>query len=131
MATEKFVKHGLVSEVDAIGHRVRVTFDDNDNVVSAWLPVLTPLASKDNLYCLPDVDEEVACVFENNDSEQGDGFCVGSVYNDKNKCKVNDINKKRIDFDGGSFIEFDRSTGNLLFNITGEFTVKASKINLN
>ncbi len=128
---EKTVRHGVVSNVDAQKHQVRVTFSDSDAVVSAWLPVATPLASRDNLYCLPDVDEEVICIFESNDSEQGDGFCVGSFYNDKNKCKANDVNKKRVDFEGGSFIEFDRKTGNLEINCTGDVIIKAKNIFLN
>ena len=127
----EIVKHGIVSDVDAEKHQVRVTFADNDAVVSAWLPVLVPLASKDNVYCLPDVNEEVAVIQEGNDSQQGDGFCIGSFYNDINKTKVNSVDKKRIDFEGGSFIEFDRSTGNLEINCTGNITIKGKNIYLN
>ena len=127
----KIVRHGVVSDVDAVGHRVRVTFADTDNVVSAWLPVITPLASKDNIYMLPDVGEEVICISETNDSEQGDGFCVGSMYNDINKTHANDINKKRVDFADGSFIEFDRSTGNLQINCKGDIIIKGKNIYLN
>ena len=128
---EKIVKHGLVSDVDEVGHRVRVTFEDNDKVVSAWLPVITPLASKDNIYILPDVDEEVVCVFESDDAQEGDGFCIGSMYNDKNKPKISGINKKRLDFEGGSYIEFDRSSGNLTINCTGDIVIKGRNIYLN
>jgi len=127
----KTVRHGVVTDVDEVGHRVRVTFADNDNVVSAWLPVITSLASKDNLYCLPDIEEEVICVFEGNDAQEGDGFCVGSFYNDLNKPKIADKNKKRVDFEGGSYIEFDRSSGNLEINCTGDIIIKGRNIFLN
>ena len=75
---EKIVRHGKISAVYPERHTVRVTFEDADEVVSAEMPYLTTSASKNNLYRLPDIEEEVVCIFEGNDAGEGDGFCIGS-----------------------------------------------------
>ena len=46
MATEKILRRGIVSAVYPERHSARVTFEDEDNLVSAELPVLTTFASK-------------------------------------------------------------------------------------
>ena len=132
MADEKnIVRRGIVSAVYPERHSARVTFEDKDNVVSAELPILTSYASKNNLYHLPDVGEQVICLQEESDAQEGDGVIIGSIYSDVNKPKVSSQDKFRLDFEGGSYIEFDRSSGDLQINCTGNVTIKAKNIFLN
>ena len=132
MADEKnIVRRGLISAVYPERHSARVTFEDKDNVVSAELPILTSYASKNCLYHLPDIAEQVICLYEESDAQEGDGVIIGSIYSDVNKPKVSSQDKFRLDFEGGSFIEFDRSTGDLNINCKGNIFVNGKNIFLN
>ncbi len=132
MAEEKnVVRRGIISAIYPERHSARVTFEDKDEVVSAELPILTTYASKNNLYHLPDIGETVYCIFEDNDAQEGDGVIIGSIYNDENSPKISSLDKWRVDFDGGSFIEFDRSTGNLEISCKGDIILNGKKIYLN
>lgn len=128
---EKIVRRGFISTVNPEKHTARVTFEDEDNLVSEEMPVICPAANKNNFYALPDVQDEVIVLYEQTDNQQGSGVILGSIYNEVNKPKVNSQDKTRIDFDGGSFIEFDRSTGNLTIHCTGNIKVTANRIDLN
>ena len=114
---EKIVRHGKISAVYPERHTVRVTFEDADEVVSAEMPYLTTSASKNNLYRLPDIEEEVVCIFEGNDAGEGDGFCIGSFYNEKNVPRETNQDVFRLDCIGefsylaGNVVELDKSFG--------------------
>ena len=131
MEDKKIVRRGIISTVYPARHSARVTFADNDAVVSAEMPVITPYASKNNLYALPDVGEQVIVLQEENDAQEGDGVIIGSIYSDVNKPKINSQDKFRIDFDGGSFIEFDRKSGNLEIVCKGDIKITGKNIYLN
>lgn len=47
-------------------------------LVSGWLPVLVPRASADMAFDLPDVGDQVLCLFLGNGLEEG--FVLGSMY---------------------------------------------------
>ena len=128
---KNIVRRGIVSAVYPERHSARVTFEDKDNVVSAELPILTSYASKNCLYHLPDVGEQVICLQEESDAQEGDGVIIGSIYSDVNKPKASSQDKFRLDFDGGSFIEFDRSSGDLNINCTGNIKINGQNIYLN
>ena len=128
---ENLIRRGIISDVYPERHSARVTFEDKNSVVSAELPILTSFASKNNLYHLPDIEEEVICLFEENDNQDGTGVIIGSIYNDVNTPKANSQDICRIDFADGSFIYFDRKTGNLEINCSGNITVKGKNIFLN
>ena len=128
---EKIVRHGKISAVYPERHTVRVTFEDSDEVVSAEMPYLTTSASKNNLYRLPDIEEEVVCIFEGNDAGEGDGFCIGSFYNEKNVPRETNQDVFRLDFDGGSFFSFNRKTGNLEIHCEGDIRITGRNIFLN
>ncbi len=53
-----------------------MTFDDDDSVTSYWLPVLQPNTIDNHDYRLPDIGEDVLCVFLSKE----DGYIVGSFY---------------------------------------------------
>ena len=127
----RLISKGIVDKVIQENHSVRVIFPDKDNMTSAELPVLTSFACGNSSYALPDVGEVVACIFETEDPDSGAGYVIGAFYDDKVKPKVSDINKSRIDFKDGSFIEFDRQSGNLTINCKGIIKINGKQIYLN
>lgn len=125
------VSEGIVDEVFPERHSVRVTFPDKDNLTSAELPVLGSFCSGNSSYAMPDVGESVIVLNSTNDDTSGTGFVIGARYDDKVPPKVNSIDKTRMDFKDGSFIEFDRSTGDLRIECKGNIYLNGSKIYLN
>lgn len=90
------IRIGKVTEV--IGHRVRVTFEDRDNMVSNPLAVLQSFTGVNKKIEIPSLDERVLCVFLPTGLE--DGFVVGSFYDDENQPPA--ANNKTVYEDGSS-----------------------------
>ena len=122
---------GIVDAVYPERHSVRVTFPDRDNLTSAELPVLGSFCSGNSSYALPDVGESVVVLNSTNDETSGTGFVIGARYDDKIQPKVNSIDKTRMDFKDGSFIEFDRSSGDLRIECKGNVYINGKNIYLN
>ncbi|WP_286677091.1 phage baseplate assembly protein V [Aminobacterium sp. EBM-42] len=128
---------GTISSANAEEGTVRVLFRDKDSMVSYDLPVLVRQTLRNKDYFIPDVGEQVLCVFLPNGMEQG--FCLGAMYNAKDKPTIGDPNKRRIDFEDGTWIEHDRSSGATTVHSTGDIvieseshiTLQAPRIDLN
>ena len=75
---EIMIKIGEVSSVDYAKGTARVVFDDDDALVSYDLQVLQRNTLNNNDYAMPDVGEDVVCLFLASGSEAG--FILGSVY---------------------------------------------------
>lgn len=72
------IRVGLVSDVNRETCRVRVAFPGN--FVSDWLPVLVRQASTNLHYWMPDVDDQIVCIFLPTGSETG--FALAAFYSD-------------------------------------------------
>lgn len=133
MATDShgrnMIRIGRVSSVHPSEMAVKVVFEDKDNLVSDRLPVLVRGSSKNRDYWLPDVGEQVCCLMLPNGHNAG--ICLGSFYSESSPPAIADAEKRRIDFSGGSFIEFDRTTGGLTVQCTGDIVVNGRTISLN
>ena len=129
--SEKLVRRGIISAVYPERHSARVTFSDEDDLVSEELPILTSYAFRNKLFHVPDVGEQVIVLYEQNDSGEGDGVILGSIFSDQDAPNAAEQDKFRMDFGDGSFFEFDRATGNLNINCTGNVTVNGKNIYLN
>lgn len=70
------IRVGVVSSIE--GAAARVTFPDRDDLVSALLPVLQHGALRTQGHWMPEVGEQVFCIFRPDALE--DGFVVGSFY---------------------------------------------------
>ncbi|WP_425057612.1 hypothetical protein SCACP_21290 [Sporomusa carbonis] len=77
---KNIVRVGKVSSVDSATASVRVAFEDRQGMVSYDLPVIVPWSMKNKFHYLPDVGEQVLCLFLPNGNAQG--FCLGSFYSD-------------------------------------------------
>lgn len=118
------IKVGKVVAVDARTCRVRVQLPDNDGVVTYWLPVVVNKSQKDKFYWLPDIGEEVVCVFLEHGIEQG--FVLGAIYNEKDKVPVASKEKFHIRFEDGTWIEYDRKAHKLTATVNGDIEITAN-----
>lgn len=120
------IRMGLVSSVNASKCTARVAFDDEDNLVTAELPVIVPCSKDNKAYWLPDIDTQVLCIFLPNKSGKGfnDGFVIGAFYSDVD-VPVEDGEKiKSIHFEDGSYVRYD-GAGNMQINAKGNIDIIA------
>ena len=75
---------GTVSAVLPDTHRVRVIFEDRDDLPSAELVVLTARATSGvtETKSLPKVGDQVLCAFLGNGHDMEEGFVLGSNYDE-------------------------------------------------
>lgn len=134
------IRVGRVSSVNAVNCTARVTFDDEDDLVSAELPVIVPCSKDNKAYWLPDIDTQVLCLFLPAMSGKGcnDGFVVGAFYSDVDAPKDNSATAKSIRFKDGSYVHFDgngniqlHATGSINISANGNITINGARIDLN
>lgn len=128
-AISKLVRVGNVSVIFPDEMAVKVVFPDMDNQVSPKLPIICRGSSKNKDYWLPDVGEQVLCLMLPNGHNAG--FCLGSYYSEAMPPESNGLEKRKILFSDGSYIEHDRSSGNLNIICSGDVTINGRTINLN
>jgi len=119
---KNLVRVGKVVGRDEAKCRCRVQFDDNDQIVSYWCQVLTPLTHKKKTYGLPAEDEMVVCVFLPLGHDHG--FILGSVYNQQDAIPTG-ANKDKVIFEdeGGNRYTADGASG--------EQTIDTNKLTVN
>lgn len=122
-ALNRLIKIGEVSSVDYAAGTARVAFDDDDSVVSFDLQVLhrNTIANKD--YAMPDIGEDVICLFLPSGTE---GFILGSVYAGEITPPETSGAKRTVEFSDGTRISYDRETNQLNVQI-GETAISANK----
>lgn len=120
----QLIRVGVVSGFDETGVTARVTFDDQDNVTSASLQVIVKNTDKNADYWMPDIGEQVVCLFLPAGPQQG--FILGSFYDDTHTPPANTANKRVVKFQNGTRIENDRESNLLLVDAVGDVTVKAT-----
>ena len=126
---KNFIRMGRVSTTNPQKMTVKVVFEDKDNMVSDELPVLVQGSSKNRHYWLPDIGEQVCCLMLPNGHNAG--ICLGSYYSEADPPSANSQEVRRMDFGDGSYVQFDRATGNLYINCTGEIRINGKAIYLN
>lgn len=72
------IRRGTVSSRSVDEGEVRVTFEDQDDSVSGWLPVVVPKNLEYDELAIPDINDSVVCVFLASGLE--DGFCLGVLH---------------------------------------------------
>ena len=97
---------GVVTDQDASLARLRVRFDELDQMISYWLPVVVPKTQDDKLYWLPDVGEQVVCLM---DARDEDGVVLGAIYSQADATPVQSSDKYHLGFKDGTAFEYDRA----------------------
>lgn len=118
------IRYGKVSSVNAKLHTVRVAFPDKGDLVSHSLPVLVPGSLKNRYYSLPDVGEDVLCLFLPNGAQRG--FVLGSFYSVNNPPPVTSQDKRYITFPDGTVVEYDRAAHRLTVDVKGDIRISAT-----
>lgn len=112
------LRYGKVTAVDRKKCLARVLFEDRDDTVSNWLPVMQKNTMNHKFYWLPDVDEIAVCLFLSNGEESG--LIIGTVYSDVDKpvTEISDEDKERhgVWFKDGTFIKYEHDTQTLVIN---------------
>lgn len=121
----QMIRVGFVNARQPETMRVKVTLRDTTNaeLVSDWLPVACPRASRDMQYDLPDVGDQVLCLFLPYGLEQG--FVIGSMYG-KQTPPVQSGDKWHRVFEDGTYLEYDRAEHKLTANVQGDVELVAT-----
>jgi phage baseplate assembly protein V len=121
---KNLIRIGTVSSVNEENGTVRVLFEDKDNMVSDELPLLS------YEYDMPDIKDQVLCIFLPNGIEKG--FCLGSFYSSVNQPSIRNKNVYYKKFDDGTSIQYNKSTKELTINSEHPININgAVKVNGN
>jgi phage baseplate assembly protein V len=105
---------GIVQTQDVQNCRVRVTFPDRNQMVSWWLPIVTPKTQNDKAYWIPDIGEQVVCLMDEHDE---DGAVLGCIYSQADPTPVQSADKWHLHVKDGASFEYDRSSHTLTINV--------------
>lgn len=116
MMLKNMIRIGKVSSVNGAKGTVRVIIDDEQNIVTDELPLLS------FEYYMPDPGDFVLCVFLGNGISHG--FCLSQYFFDQNPPPISDpkIYHKRYFHDEFAFLDYNQHTK--------EWTVQAKIINI-
>lgn len=112
------LKFGKITEVDAAKGLAKVTFEEDDNLVTSFLPMSVPKTAGDKFSIPFDINEHVWCIMDENCE---DGVIGGAIYDSAN-IPSGAPGKTSVQFVGNMSVEYDRSTATLA--ITGGELVK-------
>ncbi len=121
MTFKDLIRIGSVCAIDETVQAVRVAFDDLDDTVSPWLQVACWGASKDDNHWLPDIDEQVCCLFM--PTGNADGYVLFSVRDAAHEPQAGKVGRRYIRFADGSSVEHDRETSTMTIVSTGQIKV--------
>lgn len=98
---------GIVSQVDAATHRVRVRWPAHDNVESQWLQVASAAALATRSFGLPRVGEQVVALL---DDRAEDGVVIGSIFSSADPPPAVGATVRRVEWPDGAAVEYDPAT---------------------
>ena len=107
----ELLKVGEVCEVLPEKHMCRVTFPDEDNNTSYELFVLCRNSLKNKDHNMPDVGEDVLCIFMPDGSE--DGFILGSYYAENLEKGSISQDERKVKFSDDTTVTYNRSSHSL------------------
>lgn len=117
-------KRGIVVDRKPEAHQIRVKFDDEDGVVSAWIDVLSPSGGSTQAFMMPDMDDEVWCAMD----VKGEAGClIGARYNAKNNPPFGSNDDIGMVWAGGA-VSVNKASGAVTITSNGPVTITASEI---
>lgn len=126
------LKFGKITEVDAAKGLAKVTFEENDNLVTRFLPMSMPKTMQDKFIIPFDINEHVWCIM---DEFCEDGVIGGAIYDANNLPDGGATGKTRVKFVPNLTVEYDRNSQtlsiigdtDLTINLTGDVNVNCDK----
>lgn len=122
----QLIRVGEVSSINPEKCTARVKFEDNDDLVSDELLIVTRGSLYNKDYWMPDINEQVICLFLPIGVAQG--FILASYYSDVDKPAENDPDVTSRVFKDGSKLSFNRRTSELLVDIVKEININSPKV---
>ncbi|WP_051183068.1 phage baseplate assembly protein V [Desulfocurvibacter africanus] len=122
------VQVGEVTSVDAARGTAQVrlaTPGNADGLITHDLPVLVRKTHADKDYAMPDVGEQVLCVFLPMGLETG--FVLGSFYSSRDTVPVASADKWHVTFSDGTSLEYDRKEHTLTGSVLGDARLSVSE----
>lgn len=120
---KNLVRVGVVSSINSGDCTAKVAFKEfNGGVVSYDLPIMVKQSMHNKDYWMPDIHEQVVCVFLPTGLEQG--FILGSFYSDVDKTAVQNPDVRQVTFSDGTVIQYDREAHKLTANCVGNIEVQ-------
>jgi phage baseplate assembly protein V len=124
------IKIGEVSSVDYAKCTARVVFDDDDSIVSYDLPVLHTNSFRNKDHAMPDVGEDVVCLFLPSGEEEG--FILGAIYAGEVQPAESSADVRSVTFSDGTECKYDRASHQLSIKIDGTaITANRDSVNVN
>ncbi len=109
-------RFGVVAEVDAARARVKVRLPEQADLLTTWLPVVSPLAYQDRVLALPRVGAQVALL---TDAYCEDGVCLGSIYSSPDPVPAGtDGQQFGVWYEDGTVVRYDQAQGELLADLS-------------
>lgn len=119
-------KRGIIVDRDPAKMRVKVRFEDEDGMVSAWIDVLAKSTIGTQTFMMPAMGEEVWCAM---DAKGEDGSIIGSKYNSKNPPPHSSNGDIGLVWPGG-FVHINTGSDAVTVNTPGTVKIIASAIEL-
>jgi phage baseplate assembly protein gpV len=104
------LKFGKITELDAAKGLARVAFDEDDGLVTKFIPMAQSKTGQDKFIIPYDINEHVYCIM---DETCDDGVIAGAIYDAANLPSGGAEGKIRAVFVPNMIIEYDRNTSTL------------------
>ncbi len=111
------IRIGEVTATNPGAHKVSVTFDDDDGQTSGELPVIVPNTIDNHDHAMPDVGEDVLCIFLPTGTEEG--FVLGSFYAGNVQDPESSQDVRATKFKDDTRIAYDRLSHTYTIDIDG------------
>lgn len=128
-ALKNLIRVGVVSSINPANGTAKVVFHEKNGLVSGDLPIIYRQTFRNKDYQMPDIDEQVVCLFLENGLEQG--FILGAVYSSEDVPPSTDPNKRMIHFQDGTVIVYDRAAHKLTATVNGTAEITATHTTIN
>lgn len=113
---QRCIRVGVVSQIDINNHTVRVDFEE-DGATSYDLPVLALNTRLNKDYNLPDIGEDVLCLFLPGGQENG--FVIGSFFAGEVTPPITNSNVRMVKFSDDTKVKYNRESHDLDIEIEG------------
>lgn len=107
---QRCIRVGVVSQIDINNHTVRVDFEE-DGATSYDLPVLALNTRQNKDYNLPDIGEDVLCLFLPGGQENG--FVIGSFFAGEVTPPITNSNVRMVKFSDDTKVKYNRESHDL------------------
>lgn len=121
------LKWGRVKEIDAVKCLARVLLEDNDETMTYWMQVLHPKSELDKYYWMPDLEEPVTVLWDEDGEE---GYIVGSLYNEKTLPRRTSEHETEVFWQDGTYIYYNREEHLMEINVKGTLRIVAENIEI-